>query len=458
MDRVENKIVAFGFVERSILFSGFRRFLSEQAFYLVSILGIAILVAVFFAARLSRPLEKLVDATRVLETGDFSVRVDEKRKDEIGDLAQAFNHMGEALHDREVQLKEAQSALVQNEKLAALGTLSAGIAHEVKNPLAGILGHADLAANQIRERMSPEEQPAVLRYIETIQKEVKRCRGIIDSLMRFSRQEKASLEATDLELVSWEAIHLMEHPLNMAKVKIQKEFAKEIPMVLGNPNQIEQVVLNMLQNAGHAMENGGTITVGTEFHENPSLAHVGRLVAYKSDEFQGPFVRILVRDTGVGMSEEVQRKIFEPFFTTKPKGKGTGLGLSVTMGILADHKARISIDSAPGQGTAFYIDFMAKEPRTREALAALEEVRTRKGSQQKLESDASSIDFSEATTVVSKPPTPRPSSLPPPPPTPTTMTPPAPSSGEFSGAGSNTKSREMTVSKRFKVRPPKANE
>ncbi len=376
----------FQFVDRESILKGFRSFLFKQAFMAFVLLGFGVMVAQWLSRRLSRPIESLVAAAKTLETGNFSVRVTQDRRDEIGDLAQAFNHMAGSLYDREEALKAAQGALVQNEKLAALGTLSAGIAHEVKNPLAGILGNADMALQQLKKIEAAPESP-LYRYLEIIQKETKRCRGIIDSLMRFSRQEKAEQGLMDLEVVGWEAIHLMEHSLNLGKVRVEKVFTDKLQMVKGNANQIEQVLLNMLQNAGHAMPEGGLITLSTEYFPDGATAPLGNFLAFASPDFKGPCCRLAIQDRGSGMTPEIQKKIFEPFFTTKPKGVGTGLGLSVTMGILGDHQARVTLSSAPGEGTTFFLDFMARGERNAEIIAQLEEIKHRKGGGATLESD-----------------------------------------------------------------------
>jgi len=181
----------------------------------------------------------------------------------------------------------------------------------------------------------------------------------------------------------------MEYALSKTSVRIEKQFVDDAWMVNGAHNQVEQVLLNMIQNAGHAMPNGGVLTVGTQFVPDPESGSVGRFLAFESPEFRGPFVRVYIRDTGTGMTEEIQRKIFEPFFTTKARGVGTGLGLAVTMGILGDHKARVSLDSAPGQGTTFYLDFMATQERTEKVRQHIEETRHRKAGGSKLSTDVS---------------------------------------------------------------------
>lgn len=354
-------------VEQATLLSGLRALIAEQAFWTLSIIIFAIIVSIAFAKRFSKPIETLVKASLHLETGDFSTRVEPDGPTEMRSLGAAFNHMGQALEDRERALKSAQDALIQNEKLAALGTLSAGIAHEVKNPLAGILGNADLLVSALKNVTGA---PKAVQYVETIRKETKRCREIIDSLMRFSRQESTTSEKkeVDLELVAWDSINLVEHSLNMQGFQIVKKFPEDMPTVLGVANQIEQVLLNMLQNAGHAMEASGgkTITVGVEHFNSIAEAPAGPFVALEPGKISGQVARVWIRDEGTGMSPEIQRRIFEPFFTTKEAGKGTGLGLAVTMGILADHEVRLSIDSAVGQGTTFYMDFSGVGPRSAE--------------------------------------------------------------------------------------------
>ncbi|MBP7844545.1 MAG: HAMP domain-containing protein [Proteobacteria bacterium] len=362
---ITTSLVSFESVMSSIQY-----FIFQMVFSLVLILGASLVGASLLARHLSKPIEKIVEATRLMETGKFETRVEVIQKDEIGDLARAFNHMGQSLADREKALNEAHGALVQSEKLATLGTLSAGIAHEVKNPLAGIMGNADLAL-MATQNLGEDLKVKINNYLDVIKKEAKRTRSIIDGLMRFSRKETTALVQIDLELVAWDAIQLMEHSLNMGGVKINKKFDPKLKTVLGNSNQVEQVLLNMMQNAGHAMVKGGVLDLETFLFTDAKSAPVGDLVAYKHPDFHGPFARVSVKDSGSGMTTEVMKKIFEPFFTTKEAGKGTGLGLAVTMNILAEHKARISITSHVGQGTTFFIDFMVSGDRTVEMVEKL---------------------------------------------------------------------------------------
>lgn len=413
----EVNLVAITFANQSEILKAFLRKKVELAFWIFLVIGFGVIAASVLGTRVSKPIESIVSAASILEKGDFRVRVDQSRGDELGDLGAAFNHMGATLEQRDLELQAANSALIQNEKLAALGTLSAGLAHEVKNPLAGILGHADMTSLAIK-KMGIPNQEVLLKHIETIQKETKRCRGIIDNLMKFSRNDGGKtvteFEIMDLELCAWDSIALNEHPLNLAKVKIEKHFSKDLWLLRGNPNQVEQVILNMMQNAGHAMPKGGVIRIGTEYYADAAAAPIGQMQALTSSDFKGPIVRIYISDSGAGMSPQVMKRIFEPFFTTKPKGVGTGLGLSVTTQILADHKARLSLSSELNKGSTFYIDFMAVKPRTPEILAQIKEVQYHRAGGTQLTTDVSTakpVVTTQTNTALSRPPGTRPMTL-----------------------------------------------
>lgn len=296
----------------------------------VIILILALSAAVFLSNLMTSPLQKLAAVAAQIGSGNFKVAVEVETNDEIGELAQSFSKMEKGLLERDEALHSAQAALVQSEKMGAFGQLSAGIAHEVKNPLAGILGHAQLAQKKT-------QSDEVKKHLEVIEKETRRCKTIVESLMKFARAEKAQLQPTDLAAVVQDTINLVDHQLALSGCKIIKDI-KPCPMVEGNANQLQQVLLNLMVNASHAMEARSTRNVTV------------RLLRL------GDKAQIQVEDTGSGMSPEVQKKIFEPFFTTKPTGKGTGLGLSVTMGIVKDHKGEIHLKSEINKGTTFYID------------------------------------------------------------------------------------------------------
>jgi signal transduction histidine kinase len=240
--------------------------------------------------------------------------------------------MAGELNVREQSLRKAQLALVQSEKMAAVGTLSAGLAHEVKNPLSAVLGYAQLAKRKIAE---PE---VVKGHLDIIESETKRCNDIIGNLMQFSRAEKGEFSEISINDVIKKSVGIVDHQLSLHKVRVKTTLAGHIPPLLGNANQLQQVLMNLAINAQHAMgDDGGTISIMTEIDESTGSA------------------LITVDDTGPGVPEDVAANIFEPFFTTKAAGQGTGLGLSVSYGIIQEHKGAIHVMQAPGGGARFEI-------------------------------------------------------------------------------------------------------
>ncbi len=293
----------------------------------LGVLFISALASLFWSRRMTRPIQKLSDATRAVAAGDFNIHVEVGSHDELRFLSDSFNRMASELKKREGALKAAQEALIQSEKMAAFGQLGAGIAHEVKNPLAGIMGYAQLAQRKI------DPESPVARHLAIIEKETKRCKVIIENLLRFARQEKTAFMPTDLNRVILDAVTIVDHQLGINHITIEKAFAEPLPKINGNDNQLQQVLINLMINAQQAMPEGGTLRLAT------------RAIP--------PYVEIRVSDTGTGIPEENLKKIFEPFFTTKPVGTGTGLGLSVSYGLIKDHGGQILVASEVGKGTTF---------------------------------------------------------------------------------------------------------
>jgi two-component system NtrC family sensor kinase len=230
-----------------------------------------------------------------------------------------------------------QARIMQSEKLAAIGQLAAGVMHEINNPLATI--SACVAA--IQGRIEPATSPvatAVAEYLQIIDKEVDRCSGIVDGLLDFSRPKSKAKVAVSLNALAADALSLLKHHQRFKRFQIVEQLDPTLPPVLGNAEQLTQVLMALMLNAMDAMEQGGQLTLRTAR---------GRL---RPEE-----VTLEVQDTGVGIPREEQTKIFEPFYTTKPAGRGTGLGLSISYGIVEDHRGRIEVDSAPGRGATFRV-------------------------------------------------------------------------------------------------------
>ena len=232
------------------------------------------------------------------------------------------------------RLKETQSKLVQAEKMSALGQLAGGIAHEINNPLSGILGLAQL----VLEKTEPGSQSE--RDLKEIEKEVFRCKKIITSLLSFARQRPSVLEPTDLNAAVEETLVLCARQLELRNIAVEKSLSAGIPPVKADFQQLMQVFLNLFNNAMDAMPDGGKLRVVTR----PGFSPSGR-----------PSVLAQVEDSGPGIPSDTLGKVFDTFFTTKPVGKGTGLGLSVCHGIVERHDGVIEAESLPAGGTVFTV-------------------------------------------------------------------------------------------------------
>ncbi len=324
-------------IQKTAAYLSARELLDNLMIISFILLTIAALLGIFWSKRFTKPIEKLSNATKKVGKGEFDITVDgEETGDEIGELSNSFNQMASELNIREKALKDAHSALVHSEKMAAFGQLGAGIAHEVKNPLAGILGFAQLSLRKT------DKDSNIYKNLSVIEKETKRCKNIIDNLMKFARQEKVSFMPVSVNSVVEDSIAIVDHQLSINKVKLGKKLEDNIPNIYGNGNQIQQVLINLMINAQQAMNgNPGNISLETALVDADKI-------------------EICIRDDGPGIPEEVQSKIFEPFFTTKAAGEGTGLGLSVSYGIIKDHGGEIEIDSETGKGTSFIITLPVK--------------------------------------------------------------------------------------------------
>lgn len=232
----------------------------------------------------------------------------------------------------EQKLQKTQLQLVQSEKMASLGKLAAGVAHEINNPLGGIL----IYANLMKEEMKRDEP--LSGDLDKIIAETTRCKEIVKGLLEFAHQTEEKLEPTNVNQGIEQGLSLLQNQSLFHNIRIVKSFDPSIPPVKGNPGQLNQVFTNIVVNAAEAMEGSGELSIKTEVAEG------------------GEMVRIEFHDTGCGIPEEVLLNIFDPFFTTKEVGRGTGLGLSVSYGIIVEgHRGQISAKSKEGEGTTFTI-------------------------------------------------------------------------------------------------------
>ncbi|MBT8105870.1 MAG: HAMP domain-containing protein [Woeseiaceae bacterium] len=318
-------------IPTSVVYLTARDLLSNLMIGALLLFAFAALASLLFARRLTRPLEQLSGAAQRVGKGQFEVTVTSESDDEIGALSHSFNQMTNELRERENKLEHANAALIQSEKLAAFGQLGAGIAHEVKNPLAGILGYAQLTLRKL------EPDSPFRKNLDVIEKETRRCTDIISNLLKFARQETTETTETNINEVVNAAMTIVDHQLSIHNVRINRELDPDVPQIQASANQLQQVIMNFAINAQQAMgEKGGNLTLRTR-------------------ENDGGTIVIEVEDDGPGIPMEIRGNIFDPFFTTKPAGQGTGLGLSVTYGIVRDHGGDIRIEDPPDGGTRFVV-------------------------------------------------------------------------------------------------------
>jgi len=246
-------------------------------------------------------------------------------------------------------LKETQAQLIQAGKMAAIGELAAGVAHELNNPLGGILGYCQFALEKITKRplkeLTGEDISTYSQYLKDIEEQSKKCKAIIQSLLKFSRASvKQDFQPTDVNSILRETFVFVKHQLEKHKVRLEQVLCTSLPPVAGHASQLQQVFTNLILNAIQSMPDGGKLTVLTKVSEDKRS------------------LEISFADTGEGISEENLSKIFEPFFTTKKVGQGTGLGLSVSYGIIKDHKGEIIAESGVGKGTTFIVTVPVTPP------------------------------------------------------------------------------------------------
>ncbi len=328
---------------------------------IAAICVVVLLIILFFSTtRITIPLQKMVLATHKIARGDLSHKVDVKSRDEIGALADSFNQMTEDLEEAEKKLiewgktlekkveertkeiRQMQDHLVQSEKLASLGKLAAGIAHEINNPLGGILIYSHLLLEDA-DRNSPYYE-----RLEKIVKETTRCKNIVKGLLQFARPKEPETTLTHVNDVIDKALSLLESQAIFQNITINREYSSSIPRIIADNTQLQQVFINIILNAADAMEGKGTLTLKTDLDEN------------------GQYIDIFITDTGHGIKEEDMNRLFEPFFTTKEIGSGTGLGLAICYSIIQKHKGTIEVQSQVGKGTTFTVKLPIKKEEKKE--------------------------------------------------------------------------------------------
>ncbi len=336
---------------------------SRNLFGLLFALGTVavIIVGYLLAQSIARPILRLRAVSQAVAAGDLEQRIGLEQDDEIGELASAFDRMTLKLRERTAEaarlyheatqrnkelaaanstLQAAQQQLVQSEKLAAVGQLTAGIVHDVKNPLAIIIGLAEELPEQC------QLGDLTLKSLRTIRDHGRRANQIVTDLLKFARSATPELKWQDVRGTLEMVLHLTEYLVRKGKIEVIRDLPSTPVMARYDAAQIEQVFMNLVQNAIQAMPDGGTLRV--------NLSQAEQAVA------------VAVQDTGIGISPDNLNRIFDPFFTTKPPGEGTGLGLSVSYGIVARHGGRIDVDSTLGEGATFTVLLPVNSPAAAE--------------------------------------------------------------------------------------------
>jgi len=328
-----------------------------------AMLIVAVLSWLFVWRVVGEPIKALKNGTEHLSQGELGYQIEVQSRDEVGDLAHSFNDMSlqlraankeivtwaKTLEDRVEQktkeLNRAHDHVLHVEKMASLGKMAAVVAHEVNNPLSGILTYAKLLRKWVESgQVDREKREETLECLDLIAAESRRCGELIKALLTLSRTAPMNVQSTNLHAVIDRCLLLVRHQLELGGIELQLKRAEDLPLVSCDPAQIEQVLLALIMNAIDAMPRGGNLWIETRL---------------SSDDAE---IEIQVRDDGAGIAPDVLPHIFEPFLTTKESGHGVGLGLAISRGILERHDGRIEVASELGRGTTFTITLPNQAP------------------------------------------------------------------------------------------------
>jgi two-component system, NtrC family, sensor kinase len=321
---------------------------------------IAVLSWLFVWREVGQPIKALKKGTEHLSRGELGYQIEVRSQDEVGELAHSFNDMSlqlraaneeivtwaKTLEDRVEQktreLKRAHDHVLHVEKMASIGKMAAVVAHEVNNPLSGILTYAKLLRKWVGSgQVGQEKREEAMECLELIATESRRCGDLVKNLLTLSRSAPMNIEPTNLQAVIDRCLLLVRHQLELGGIHLQLNLAENLPRVPCDPAQIEQVFIALIMNAIDAMPRGGNLWLQTRL---------------SNDESE---IEIQVRDDGAGIAPDVLPQIFEPFLTTKESGHGVGLGLAISRGIVERHHGRIEVQSELGRGTTFTVTLPA---------------------------------------------------------------------------------------------------
>jgi two-component system NtrC family sensor kinase len=305
--------------------------------------GIALLSWLFIIRTVQRPLKQLRAGTQRLHEGELGYQIETCSNDEIGDLAQSFivawtHTLEDRVEEKTRELQRAHNEVLHVETMASVGKMAAVVAHEINNPLSGILTYSKLIKKWVDNgQVGAAKKEEAQQCLDLISSESRRCGELVRNLLTFSRQSPMNVQPADLNRVVAQCTMLVRHNLEIAAIELHTSLAEALPRLQCDPSQIEQVLLAVIVNAADAMPKGGNLWIDSH------LSGDGRQVM------------LTVRDDGSGIPPEILPKIFDPFVTTKESGHGTGLGLAVSRGIIERHGGKIAIESEVGKGTTVTI-------------------------------------------------------------------------------------------------------
>lgn len=326
---------------------------------LIIMVMIAFSSAVAIAFVINSPIKKISRGISEIAAGNLSYKIDVTSRDELGEMAHQFNEMSAELEratreikewnetlntkvqEKNQELKKIYEQIVHVEKLASLGKLSATVAHELNNPLEGILTYSKLILKILGKQNTEGKHDNLLKYLELIADESARCGRIVKDLLLFSHTNETQNQSQDIRQIMDKGLTLINHHLQINKIRLLKVYDQTVVPVICDAQKIEQAMLSIIMNAIEAMPDGGKLTVVTTKADNTAI--------------------VLIQDEGPGINEKDLQNIFDPFFTTKRDKKGTGLGLSVCYGIIMQHKGRLSVEETSVKGTTFKVTLPLQE-------------------------------------------------------------------------------------------------
>jgi two-component system, NtrC family, sensor kinase len=347
--------------------------LAESSRRMIVYTGCALLLIIcvswFFIWRVvDNPVKALRRGTQRLADGELGYQIEARSRDELGELALSFNEMSRLLHaehdenlawthtlearveQKTSELKRAHEHALHTEKMASIGKMAAVLAHEINNPLSGILTYSKLLRkwterdwkdNGTGSNADDSRHQEIRDALDLIASESRRCGELVKNLLTFSRTTPMNLQPTDLNQVIDRSLRLVQHQLDLASIQVESQLDPNLPLVQCDAAQIEQVLLALVMNAMDAMPQGGNLWLTTSFNHDPAQ------------------IRLIVRDDGSGIPPDILPRIFEPFLTTKETGRGVGLGLAISRSILERHRGTIEVQSELGRGTTFTLNLPA---------------------------------------------------------------------------------------------------